>query len=487
MKLSQAVVEYDYHALRVKPRMELTTEQVTNLVNELANYHTIYRPYFGNERQGTYSYHYLSGLLDPEITSKSAENIALATMGREGVRPMQSFVGTSRWSEQGLIAEHRRQSGLTLGRREGILIVDGSDIPKQGTASVGVKRQWCGQLGKKANCQAGVFLGYSSSGGYTLLDKRLYLPAEWFTADYAEKRYNCHVPADLHFQTKNELAWSMIAACAEAGTLAARWLTMDEAFGKDSQLLDRIDGETAYYYFAEVPKDTQLWVSEPETAIPQPSGRGRPATKRRLAPTAPTAQTVETIATQLATATWQLHALRQGTKGFLIAHVVALRVYPVRAGLPGKPCWLVLRRNPDDPTEIRYFLSNAPADTAFAELLYVCAMRWPIEIIFEQAKQLLGLNEYETRTWLGWHHHMTHVILAFGFLARTHAIFKTDAPTLTLPQVVDLLKAVLPKPTFDAAAAIERLRYKQARIASAQISHFNMQKSKIVQLLFDTQ
>lgn len=476
MELSQAVAEYDYDALSVMPRMELTAEQVTNLVNELADYHRIYQPYFGNESQGRYSYHYLCGLLDPEIASKSAENIAIATVGTAGVRQMQYFVGTSRWSEDALIAEHRRQSGLTLGRRDGILIVDGSDIPKQGKDSVGVKRQWCGQLGKKANCQAGVFLGYSSSAGYTLLDKRLYLPAEWFTAEYAEKRYKCHVPAELTFQTKNEVAWSMIAACAETGTLPARWLTMDEAFGKDTQLLDRIDDETDYYYFAEIPKDTQLWLDEPETHVPESSGRGRPATKRRLTPTAPTAQTVETIATQLATDAWEMHALRQGTKGLLIAQVAAIRVFPARAGLPGNQCWLVLRRNPDDPTDIHYFLSNAPADTSFDELLYVCAMRWPIEIIFEQAKQLLGLNEYETRTWPGWHHHMALVILAFGFLARTQAIFRTDAPALTLPQVVALLKAVLPKPDFDAAAALKLLLYKQARIASAKKSHFNMQK-----------
>jgi len=483
----QAVAEYDYHALSVTPRMELTTEQVTNLVKELANYHAIYRPYFRNESQRAQSYQYLSGLLDPAIASKSAENIAIATVGPAGVRQMQYFVGTSRWSEHELIAEHRRQSGLTLGRRDGILIVDGSDIPKQGTDSVGVKRQWCGQLGKKANCQAGVFLGYSSSAGYTLLDKRLYVPAEWFTTAYAEQRYNGHVPADLTFQTKNELAWSMITACAAAETLAARWLTMDEAFGKDTQLLDRIDAETDYYYFAEVPKDTQLWLDEPETYLPAPSGRGRPATNRRLTSTAPAAQTGEAIATHLAADAWQWHALRQGTKGLLIAQVAAIRVYPSRAGLPGTHCWLILRRNPDDPTDIHYFLSNAPADTPFDELLYVCAMRWPIEIIFEQAKQLLGLNEYETRTWPGWHHHMTHVILAFGFLARTQAIFRTDAPALTLPQVVDLLKAVLPKPDFDAEAAIALLCYKQHRIASAKKSHFNMQKHNIIQSLSVTQ
>jgi SRSO17 transposase len=94
--------------------------------------------------------------------------------------------------------------------------------------------------------------------------------------------------------------------------------------------------------------------------------------------------------------------------------MVALRIYPSRQGLPGAPCWLILRRSLTDPTEIHYFLSNAPEETPMDELVYVAAMRWPIEIIFEQAKQLLGLNEYETRTWFGWHHHMTHVILAFG-------------------------------------------------------------------------
>ena len=480
MELSKAVEEYDYEALNVMPQMELTTEQVSNLVNELESYHEIYKPYFGRESQREYSYSYMFGLLDPEIGRKSAENIALATLGTASVREMQYFLGESRWSDSGIIEEHRRQTGLTLGRQDGILIIDGSDIPKKGTESVGVKRQWCGELGKKANCQAGVFIGYSSTAGYTILDKRLYLPIEWFSEEYAAKRYKCRVPTELAFQTKNRLAWSMIEAIVEAGTLPARWLTMDEAFGRDTHLLDRIDSETDYYYFAEVPQDTRVWLTEPETYIPQPSGRGRPGTNRRLVSTAPNSHTVAEIAALLSPELWETHALRQGTKGFVIAQVAAIRLYPSRAGLPGNPCWLVLRRHPDDPTHLHYFLSNAPVDTSLDELLYVSSMRWPIEIIFEQAKQLLGLNEYETRTWLGWHHHMTHVILAFGFLSRTQAIFKTDAPALTLPQVVDLLKSVLPKPVFDPQAALSLLRYKQSRLASAKKSHFNMQKLKII-------
>lgn len=487
MRLVEAVEQYNYDELKITPRFEVTKEQIENLVNELEQYHEIYNPYFGNESQSRFSYQYLSGLLAPEIGRKSAENIAIATVGLESVRPMQYFLGGSRWSDASLIAEHRRQSGRTLGRADGILILDGSDIPKQGDNSVGVQRQRCGELGKTANCQAGVFMGYSSEKGYTLLDKRLYMPKKWFTQEYVEKRYKCHVPSSLTFQTKNELAWTMLEELAQAGTLPARWVTMDEAFGRDTHLLDRIDGETGYYYLAEVPTDTRLWQEEPETYLPQPSGPGRPAIHPRLAPTAPAAQTVAEIATQLLADEWETHSLRDGTKGLMLAQLAAIRIYPVRNGLPGDPCWLVIRRSLSEPTDIHYFFSNAPQDIALDELIYVCAMRWPIEIIFQQAKQLLGLNEYETRTWLGWHHHMTHVILAFGFLARTQSIFKTNAPALTLPQVVDLLKSVLPKPIFDAEAAISLVLYKQARIASAKKSHYKMQKINVIDPFLVTQ
>ncbi len=203
------------------------------------------------KKQREYSYHYLLGLLDPEIKRKSAENIALATLGSESVRQMQHFVGQSNWRDDRIIAEHRRQTGLTLGESNGVIILDGSDCAKQGDHSVGVQRQWCGELGKRANCQAGVYLGYSSTKGYSLLDRRLYMPECWFTPEYAERRYNCRVPIDLTFQTKNQLAWEMILELHQADTLSAGWITMDEAFGRDTKLLDRIDSETDYDYMAE--------------------------------------------------------------------------------------------------------------------------------------------------------------------------------------------------------------------------------------------
>ena len=450
------------------------------MVKELESYHAIYSPFFRTEQQRTASYHYLAGLLDPEIKRKSVENIALARVGMAGVRPLQTFVGVSQWSDGAILAEHRRQTGFTFGTPTGVIIIDGSDCAKQGDYSVGVQRQWCGELGKQANCQAGVYLGYSSEQGYTLLDRRLYMPECWFTPAYAEQRYKSRVPIGLTFQTKNELAWAMLADLQQAATLPARWLTMDEAFGRDTHLLDHIANATPYFYLAEVPKDTRVWLETPATYLPEYTGQGRPPTLRQRAQDAPSACTVAALAAHLPADAWTIHALKAGAKGLILASIARLRVVTVREGLPGPQVWLVLRRSLTEPTELHYFLSNAPADIDPNELIHVCALRWPIETMFEQAKQFVGLNHYETRTWWGWHHHMTLVILAFGFLARCQAWLKPDAPALTLPQVVDLLKAVLPKPDFDAQAALVLLRYKQLRIARAKKSHYFMQKERVI-------
>jgi SRSO17 transposase len=335
-------------------------------------------------------------------------------------------------------------------------------------------------VGKTENCQAGVYLGYSSSKGYSLLDRRLYMPASWFTPEFAERRYQGRVPSELRFQTKNELAWSMLVEVVQANNLPARWVTMDEAFGRDTQLLDRIAHETSYCYFAEIPKDTLVWSEEPQLVLPVYAGRGRPPTQPRLAPDAPPPQTVAQLAAHLSASAWQLHALKEGAKGLLVAQIALCRVVAVRDGLPGPHLWLVLRRSTTDPSELHYFLANAPPEIDRDELIAVCALRWPIETIFEQAKQLLGLNHYQTRTWLGWHHHMTFVILAFGFLARCHFLLTPDAPALTLPQIVTLLKAVLPQPAFDPKRALDLVRYQQARIARAKKSHYLLQRKQIV-------
>src|SRR5918998_405241 len=180
----------DIQPIETAPTLALTPTDIDALLDELEAYHSIYRPLFQRREQREWSAKYLHGLLSA-LPRKSIEPMVLALDGadRNAVRAMQQFLSESAWDDGGILRRHWQEVEATLGDDEGVLTLDGSDFPKQGGHSVGVKRQYCGELGKRANCQAGVFLGYASRQGYTLLDRRLYLPQEWVEdAAYAARR-----------------------------------------------------------------------------------------------------------------------------------------------------------------------------------------------------------------------------------------------------------------------------------------------------------
>lgn len=149
------------------------------------------------------------------------------------VRAMQQFIGAGAWDDPAILAAHQRLVAETLGDSDGVLIVEGSDFPKKGTASVGVARQYCGALGKVANCQAGVVLAYVRRTGYTLLDHRLSLPQAWFTPASRPRRRRWGVPANVAFRTASARAWEMITAVHTAGVLPIGWVTFDEGCGQN--------------------------------------------------------------------------------------------------------------------------------------------------------------------------------------------------------------------------------------------------------------
>jgi SRSO17 transposase len=398
--------------------IDLTPRDLDTLVEELRAYHAIYNPLFQRREQREWAAKYLHGLLS-DLPRKSIEPLVLAVEGAQppAVRAMQQFLSEGSWDDTALLHRHWQEVDRDLGEDDGVLILDGSDFPKQGADSVGVKRQYCGELGKRANCQAGVFLGYASRQGYTLLDRRLYVPQEWVTeAAYAERRHRCGVPSEVTFTTKPLLGWEMLHAVQQTSLLRCRWVACDEAFGRDPDLLDRI-AALGLWYLAEVPHDTRVWPQRPTTGLPPWSGQGRPPTRIRRLAGEPEPVTVAALATRLPAKCWRRRTIKEGSKGPLVAYVARVRVIAVRAELPGPEVWLMLRRHPVTG-ELKTYLCNAPAHTPLATLVRLSGMRWPIETCFEDGNQYLGMGDYEVRSWRGWHHHMTLVILAHFFLVR---------------------------------------------------------------------
>jgi len=454
------------------PNLDLAPQDLDGLLSQVQEYQAMYRPLYQRREQREKSERYLYGLLSPEIKDKAIEPMMLELEGdnQNEIRAMQHFISEGAWDDDAVLARHWQEVAKDLGDEEGVFTMDGSDFAKQGDKSVGVKRQWCGELGKTANCQAGVFVGYVSQKGYTLLHRRLYLPEEWVKDDaYAERRQKCGVPKDVTFQTKPELGLEMLEAVCQAGTLSVRWLTCDEAFGRSTAFLDQV-ANLGLWYYAEVPHDTCVWLERPATFVPKWCGRGRKPTRSRLVAGTPESQTVIEVAAALPADQWARRTIKEGSKGPLVADFAMLRVVAVRDGLPGPDVWLIFRRALSTG-ELKVYLSNAPLETPQLALIRLSGMRWPIESSFKDGKQLVGMGDYQVRSWEGWHHHMTMCILAHFFLVRLRLRLGDKAPALTLPQGKLLLTGILPKREFDREWVLEVLGYRQRRNHAAYLSH----------------
>jgi len=413
-----------------------------------------------------------------DLERKSIEPMAVAVAGGN-IQAMQQFISQGTWSDAAVLALHRSAVAETLGQADGVIILDGCDFPKQGQDSVGVAPQYCGPLGKIANCQASVMLAYASELGATLLDRRLYVPKAWFAEDHRTRWEKCGIPDSVTFQTKPELGAEMIAAVVAEGVVPFRWITMDEGYGAAGYLLDLIHRENKLF-FAEIPRDKQAWVRRPKIVPPaEPGATGRPPTRTHLAPDAPPAQRVDKLAQQLRPADWQRFSIHEGTKGPLEVEIAVLRVVMADEEMPGRDEWLVLRRAIGAPLkQWKFYRSNAAANVPLTTLARMTAWRWPVETVIEECKGELGLDHYEVRGWIGWHHHRnaplrgtTMTLLAHHFLVRLRVNRGITAPALTVAQVRKLLQVVLPKREFNAQEALAEVARIQQQNHAAYRSH----------------
>ncbi len=449
------------------PFCNLVPRDIEQFVDALATFHVSFADTFRRPEQASAANVYLHGLLGSQ-SRKTTERIALTQ--QVNVRDLQHFIGQSPWSTEPLIARHQHLVAETLSHPDGVVLIDESGVLKQGTASVGVAPQYCGAVGKVANSQVGVFLGYTSPKGHTLLDARLFVPQAWLAETHADRRQACGLPDSLTFQTKPELALLLLQDAVRRNSVPFRWVAVDALYGDAPAFLDSV-AALGKWYMAEVACSTRVWVDAPAVEVPKWSGRGRKPTRLRLAVGQCAAQRVDGVMACLPARAWTRHTIKEGSKGPLICDFAAIRVAVVRDGLPGGVVWLVLRRNVDDPREVKFYLSNAPETTPLATLVRMSGVRWAIETCFAECKGEVGLDHYETRSWLGWHHHMVLVMLAHHFLVRVRVQVGVVAPALTVEQVRLLLLSVLPLPVFDAAAALRMVWYYQQRNYDAYVSH----------------
>ena len=389
------------------------------LAKELTDFHHSFSDCFYRSEQESIGLTYLSGLMS-SITRKTAEKIALEMETPQSVRSTQRFLKSYKWDHAAMLLKHQELTAKNLGTANGMITVDASEFPKKGRNSVGVARQYCGNTGKKDNCQSGVFVGYASEKGHGLIDCQLYMPELWFEEDHDELCQQNLVPEELTFQTKNQIASDLINKIHR--NFPAQWIGCDASFGSDINFLNSLPD--SLNYFADIKSNSKVFLEQPEVGIPPYSGRGkRPEKPKVLSEHQPI--TISELE-KSDNITWTIVNLGEGSKGPLLAHVTCLRVYPSRGGLPQKePVWLIIRKRTDNQT--RYAFCNAPETTTVAELCYASCLRWSIERCFQEGKMHLGMDHYEHRSWPAWHRHMLYVMLAQLFLFKVRQCQKKTA------------------------------------------------------------
>ena len=342
---------------------------------------------------------------------------------------LHHFVATAPWSDAAVLAAVREQVLPALSRHGPVTawIIDDTGFPKKGKHSVGVARQYCGQLGKQENCQVAVSLSVATATGSLPIAWRLYLPEEW--ANDPVRRTEVDVPKQVRFQTKPQIALAQIRQAVQ-DRVPLGVVLADEVYGSSREFRDAV-AELKLDYSLAVRCTTTVWALERQPLPPKPwKGKGQRATRMRRDQTHQPI-TVKQLAQELPEKAWHEVVWREGSKETLRSRFAALRVRPAygddRKGSLQPEQWLLIEwpAGTDEPSG--YWLARLPAKLSLKRLVAISKHRWVIERDYEELKQELGLGHYEGRNWRGFHHHGTLCIAAYGFLMAERSRFSPSA------------------------------------------------------------
>ena len=429
----------------------MTRDEVRAAAARVRCWHQRFAGLFGRKEAQEHSLLYVQGLLSDQ-ERKSVEPIALRLARRPDGGPaaqnevvaMQGFITASPWEAGDVFGEIQavfaeELAATTSQGSIGVVgVIDESGFVKAGSESCGVAVQWCGRLGKTANCQVGVFLAGVAPGGTALLDGQLFLPQEWI--DDRKRRRQTRVPSWLRFQSKPQIAAELIRRTRTAGKVRLDWVVGDELYGDSGEFLDALEAMDQRYLMEGSYRYHEV-------------------------------QSVAEIAAALPPESWRMLKLREGAKGPLVCAFAVLRVWAMRHNRPGPPIWLLIRRSLAKTPEVWYYVSNAGDQTPWEQMARVSGGRWYVEEFFEDGKMHLGMADYETRSWTSWHHHMALVALAHLYVTLTKRDMKREAPELTLDMALRLLRSAFARPKLTEEDAIGLVAYHLHRNHTARESH----------------
>jgi SRSO17 transposase len=378
---------------------------------------------------------YCTGLILPGERKSIEPMAARVEPARVGAthQSLHHFVAKAEWSDEEVLAVVRAEVLPAIERQGPIRawIVDDTGFPKKGIHSVGVARQYCGQLGKQDNCQIAVSLSVANDRASLPIAYRLYLPEAW--AQDAERRAKAGVPEDVRFRTKPEIALDEIRVALSAGVPTGVVLA-DAGYGIDTAFRSGLTA-MGLTYIVGIQSSISLW---PPGTGPLPpkawSGRGRPPSLIRRHPEHKPLSARQ-LAQSLPASAWHIVTWREGTNAPLSSRFAALRIRPAHRdywrSAPRPEEWFLVEWPQGENEPTKYWLSTLPEKTTLADLVDQAKLRWRIERDYQELKQEIGLGHYEGRGWRGFHHHATLAIAAYGFLVSERSLIPPSAPRST--------------------------------------------------------
>jgi SRSO17 transposase len=396
------------------PKLLIDKEDITIFMEEFKGFHAQFADCFSREEPRKNFQLYMAGQMS-QLERKSIEPIAL-NVENARVRAMQHFLSDVVWEEEMILSRYHDMVSEDLGDAEGALIFDESGFVKKGEDSIGVVRQYCGNIGKVENCQVGVYAAYASRHGYGFLENRLFIPEKWFGDDYAERREKCRLPSEISFKTKPQLAVEMLEKIVSEGEIPFRYVVADSIYGNSPEFIGAVENVPGVTYLVALPRDTLCWLQSPMTMEKSYRYGGEKRTKRILAETEKKPITFEKIAKGTNDYFWYRRTVSEGTKGPITYEFMKRRVVLCKEGKPDRTVWLIVRRTLGEGAIYAYFISNAGRSAHLKNFVWLSGVRWAIEQCFEEAKSDLGMDHYEVRKFPGWRHHMLTCMLAHFFL-----------------------------------------------------------------------